>query len=306
LQGGDWSDLKHSGPEPGSDADGWQGTGIYPIAAPDVNERCRILDFGCCQNIAKNRIFLVHKPFLMSDWEDRRARRADNQTKIFTNRVKYIFFFVTVTTGVLTIWDKCGWSARKPAAQVAVVRSSDSAAYTGTGVRRKEVAAPSHKRHGVGAAAKMDGGSGVDQVPQGVSKPPVTKPAPLAAPLERAVADNIEFRLMRAEGSSRAQTIKMTVVLITTAADWAIRHNVQSIIDDQGNEYAMKSYTNGASTFDSKIVLNTGVPIRCTFTFGGVLPSVGTIKLFKFQYWDPTTPGKVDWVEFRDIPVRWE
>jgi hypothetical protein len=261
---------------------------------------------GCYQNIAKSRIFLVQKPFLMNNADDWRARRADNQHKIFTNRVKYIIFFLTVTTGVLTIWDKCGWSAHKPAAQVAVVRPSDSAAYTGTGVRRKEVAAPAHKRRGVATSAKTDGGGGVDQAPEDVSTSPVTKAAPLAAPLERAVADNIEFRLMRAEGSIRAQSIKMTVVLITTAADWAIRHDVQSIIDDQGNEYKLKSYTNGASTFDSKIVLNTGVPIRCTFTFGGVLPAVGMVKLFKFQYWDPAVPGKVDWVEFRDIPVRWE
>ncbi|HUB61145.1 MAG TPA: hypothetical protein VL978_10605 [Puia sp.] len=243
----------------------------------------------------------------MSDVQDQRARRADNSTKIFNNRVKYLVFFLTVTTGMLTIWEKGSWLAHKPVAQVAAA-PTDSPVHVGTNVHRKDLSPLTHRHRSVSTSAKAEGGSWVDHAPQqgeGVSQL-VTKPVSLAAPLERAEADDIEFRLMRAEGSIRAQTIKMTVVLITTAADWAIRQDIQSIIDDQGNEYQLKSFKDGASDLDPRIALNTGVPIRCTYTFGGVLPSVATIKLFKFQYWDKSTPGKVDWVEFRDIPVRWQ
>lgn len=244
------------------------------------------------------------------------SRSLGDNLNNFNYRWRYVFLFFTIATGVVTLWEKCGPPARRSATQIAVA-PTDSSSHLTNNFHKKETAPVTHKHHISGGPAKPEGqnggttadgtGSGGEGkvLPSGTSTAPVMpKPTPLAAPLERAMADDIEFRLMRAEGSIRAQTIKMTVVLVTTAADWDIREMVQSIIDDQGNEYSLKSFTNGASPYDNKIILNTGVPIRCTFTFGGVLPAVGMIKLFKFPYWGKGS--QPSYVEFRDIPIQWK
>lgn len=69
-----------------------------------------------------------------------------------------------------------------------------------------------------------------------------------------------------------------------------------------GNEYKLKSSTNGASDF-TMFDLTTGIPLKCTYTFGGILPEVKLIKLFKYNYYHS---GNFLNVEFRDIPIDWK
>jgi hypothetical protein len=244
------------------------------------------------------------------------SRSPGDSLNLFNYKWRYVILFFTIATGVTTLWEKCGSPAHRSATQIAVT-PTDSSSHPTNNFHKKETTPVVHKHHISGSPAKPEGqsgettteGAGSDGagkvLPSGTSTVPVTpKPTPLAAPLERAMADDIEFRLMRAEGSIRAQTIKMTVVLVTTAADWSIREMVQSIMDDQGNEYTLKSFTIGASPYDTKVTLDTGVPIRCTFTFGGVLPVVSMIKLFKIPYWGKGS--QETYVEFRDIPIQWK
>lgn len=116
-------------------------------------------------------------------------------------------------------------------------------------------------------------------------------------------ADNIEFKLLKAEGNAQSQTITCTLVLTTHAPNWYINSSVKSIIDINGNEYKLKSHTIGAKSYGA-VALNTGVPIKCTYTFRGVLPSVKIIKLFKFEY--THSAGEPFYVEFRDITIDWQ
>lgn len=122
-------------------------------------------------------------------------------------------------------------------------------------------------------------------------------------PIKEITSDKINFKLIKVEGNSKTQTITMTVVLKTNAANWYIMSSVNSIIDIDGNEYKLKSYTVGASDFRS-INLNTDVPIKCTYTFGGVLPAVKIIKLFNFEY--THSAGEPYSAEFRDLTVDWK
>jgi len=121
-------------------------------------------------------------------------------------------------------------------------------------------------------------------------------------PIKEITSDNINFKLIKVDGDSKAQTITMTVTLKTSAANWYIMSSVNSIIDIDGNEYKLKSFMVGASDFRS-IKLNTDVPIKCTYTFGGILPAVKIIKLFKFEY--THSAGEPYSVEFRDLTVDW-
>jgi len=116
-------------------------------------------------------------------------------------------------------------------------------------------------------------------------------------------SDNIDFKLLKIEGDSKNQTVTATLTLKTSAANWYIMSHVKSIIDLDGNEYKLKSHTIGADNF-SKVDLNTDVPIKCTYTFGGILPEVKVIKFFKFDYTHKF--GEKYSVEFRDLSVGWK
>lgn len=126
----------------------------------------------------------------------------------------------------------------------------------------------------------------------------------IGKPMNVITSDKIEFKLLKAEGNSKTQTVTFTFVLTTSAANWYINSRVQSIIDIDGNEYKLKSFTNGASNWDKSIDLVTDVPKKCTYTFEGILPAVKMIKLFKYDY--THAYGEPFAVEFRDIPLEWK
>lgn len=229
---------------------------------------------------------------------DDRARRAESETKIFNNRVKVILFLLAVGIGVLTIVDKFSSLSHNPAAETGKQRIVDS------GSTHPAVGALSAKRHH--PRSEMNSATGADRSEHeqdGKSgMPPVAR---TATPLQTTELEDIEFKLLSAEGNSRAQTIKMTVLLTNHAANRYIWSAVESISDADGNEYMLRSFTNGASAYDNHIPLDTEVPRKCTYTFAGVLPGVKLIKLFKFRYRHKSLDDP-DEVPFRDIPINWK
>jgi len=187
------------------------------------------------------------------------------------------------------------------------VRPRDSAT-TVAPVVKGATSPVAHKRHPRAPVTRpADGaevGPGQDAGNRGTAlavSTPVTAPK---VALQWAFQDNTEFKLLSAEGSTRGQTVKMTVVLTTKSANWGMWTAVKSIIDGDGNEYQLKSFMNGASAYDSRVQLITDVPIKCSYTFGGILPSVKVIKLFQFRYSHRSLDDPIS-VEFRDIPVTW-
>lgn len=122
-------------------------------------------------------------------------------------------------------------------------------------------------------------------------------------PIKTQQSESIEFKLLKVEGNSKAQTVTFTYTLTTNAANWRINSDVKPIIDIDGNEYKLKSYTLGSETYGQSIYLNTDVPIKCTYTYGGILPAVKIIKLFKYGYTHEW--GEPYSVEFRDITINW-
>ncbi len=226
---------------------------------------------------------------------DKKVRTADGQKKIFDNRVKYILFFLTVLTTVVVLWDKWGSLTHKSLPETQNPTTADSLSKLTKSHTEKKKTSVLSKSHHPGTAILQTLVS--------------SDPAPVTAqrsrgPIQTAHSDNIEFKLMKTIGSLKTQTVTITIVLTTNVANWHIWSDVCSIIDPEGNEYKVKSFTNGASAYDDRIILNTGVPIKCTYTFGGILSNVKNIALFKFEYAqrsldDPTS------VEFRDIPIDW-
>jgi len=222
----------------------------------------------------------------MNDSFERRVRDAEGRKKIFENRVKYILFFLTVFGAFLTMWDKCAHLFQTTPPDDTRKQFVDTPTTPIRNFRSR------HPRATKAVSSTLAQGA-----------PRVSPQSPPQTPLEILYADNTEFALLSAVGSVGAQTIKMTMVLKTSAANWQIAEEVQSIIDDEGNEYRMRSYMNGATGSNPFIQLTTEVPIKCTYTFEGVLPGIRAIKLFKFLYFG--RHSSLSEVEFRDIPITW-
>jgi hypothetical protein len=258
----------------------------------------------------------------MRNYSDDKARLAKNEETIFSNKVKVWLFLITVGVGVATIWEKCSSMAHNSAATADSTRQHevDSLAAAPGVVHHGSNNSPMRRRHPktetkptLDTAASnnrggtADGNTSASDNGQSGKRPPAPAESVIArvpSTLQTINAEDIEMRLVSAQGNKYAQTIKMTLVLTNHAANRFIWSAVESISDADGNEYMLKSFTNGASPYDNHIPLDTEAPRKCTYTFAGILPSVKMIRLFKFRYRhksldDPNT------VEFRNIPIAW-
>ena len=235
--------------------------------------------------------------------DNEKAVKADGEKKIFDNKVKFVLLGITILTAVVGILGKCVSDAGKagaPAQAQAPVKQ-DSVA--------KQVQQPrgelvSVKKHRIKSPVSQPG---VSQ--SAASQPAVEAPTngggTVVEPLQVATADDIVFKLVRAVGSVRAQMVTLTLTLTTSAANSTMSSAVHSVFDGEGNEYRLKSFLIGAENLIPTINLTTGVPIKCTYSFGGVLPAVKALKLFSFIYYK-TGAGRPSSLEFRDIPIDWK
>ena len=230
---------------------------------------------------------------------DKKVSSAEGKKKIFDNKVKYFVFFIVVLTAIIGLWPKHSSNVDIRETETHNLSKKDSFAQnlkdlssTETALTTSEKKKQQNRPNRVGQDKKKTDSTSI---------PTSFKPG---APIQTAVSDNIEFKLIKVTGNSKAQSVTCTLILTTSAANWYIMSSVKSIIDVEGNEYKLKSFTNGASTYSSRIDLTTDVPIKCTYTFGGILPDVSTIKLFKYNY--NHSAGEPFSVEFREIAIDWK
>jgi hypothetical protein len=235
---------------------------------------------------------------------DKQVFKADGIKKIHDNRVKYILLFIAVLgsiVGFLGLLGKYATESRRPQ----TLSQGDSISKPAQSIGL--VTTSSKRHHPRTVSSKPPGETGSQPMSEKIDKKPdITSPVSPPKhiePMQVANSDNIEFKLMKAVGSSKAQSVTITMILTTSAANWYIMSYVKSIIDPDGNEYKVKSFTIGASNYFPRVVLTTGVPMKCTYTFGGVLPDVKVIKLFTYSYMH--SGGEPFSVEFRDIPIDW-
>ncbi|THU40781.1 hypothetical protein FAM09_01325 [Niastella caeni] len=236
---------------------------------------------------------------------DKKVNTAEGKKTIFDNKVKYILFFIVVLTAIGGLWPKRSSNAKKTDTQTQNRPNNDSFTQN---LQDQSVAETT-----LTASEKPQPQNPTSRTPED-SRPQTTQHAEKKAdnmslstpskPIQVTTSDNIEFKLVKVTGNAKTQSVTCTLVLTTSAANWYIMSQVKSIIDGEGNEYKLKSFTNGASDYLRSIDLITGIPIKCTYTFSGVLADVKTIKLFKYDY--SHSAGEPYAVEFRDIPVDWK
>jgi hypothetical protein len=236
---------------------------------------------------------------------DKKVSTAEGKKKIFDNKVKYIVFSIVVLTAIFGLWPKLSSNKKKPETKAQnglkddsiTVKPHDQLGVETTLTKPEKQQATNHL---INIPEKLNAQGAISEVKKKEDNSP---PVKSNSPIQVITSDKIEFKLLSVTGNSKTQSVTFMLILTTSAANWYISSNVRSIIDNEGNEYILKSFTNGASDYLHSIDLITGVPIKCTYTFGGVLPDVKTVKLFKYDYLH--SAGERFAVEFRDIPVNW-
>jgi hypothetical protein len=121
---------------------------------------------------------------------------------------------------------------------------------------------------------------------------------------------DVEYTLVKCQGSAKAQTVTLTFLLTNSAANQVRKITRLKAIDEQGDEYAVEGYQaklgSGSSVYTT---LATGVPIKAVVVVPKILPKVKTFKLVTFTVYGenhPASPagGNID-LEYRDVAISW-
>lgn len=124
----------------------------------------------------------------------------------------------------------------------------------------------------------------------------------ITTPTKTASAANIDFNIIKVEGSTKDQTITLVMTFVNHNANEAIQYYDTQAIDVEGNEYKGSNHSIGSE--GTRNTLYTDTPVKSTVTFTKVLPSVKIIKLvhIHFLYNKPLHME----IEFKDLPVTWK
>lgn len=260
--------------------------------------------------IQDNKGFIrYYKQNMLHQEISRQATVADGKKKIFDNRIKYLSFLVVIAGAAIGIWGKLTPDKKDNQPTTQEQHQKDSAAKLVQDEQRttRPTVTAEKKKAASNASRKVNQKTEPETVvpppEQNVDNPVASNLPKVKEPIDIIESDNIEFKLVRVMGNRKTQSVTFTMLLTTSAANWYINSHVRSIIDVEGNEYRLSSYTLGASNYSSSVHMVTGVPIKCTYTFKGVLPDVKVIKLFKYDY--THSWGEPFHVEFRDIQIDW-
>jgi hypothetical protein len=121
----------------------------------------------------------------------------------------------------------------------------------------------------------------------------------ILAPIKKATSNKMDFLLTKCEGNIKEQTITVTLVITNHGPNTDLSLSKSVGVDVEGNEYQTHRINIGSESFRNKVF--TDVPVKTTFTYEKVLPSVKLMKLIAIDI-GGNDPG----FEYKDIPVTWK
>lgn len=125
----------------------------------------------------------------------------------------------------------------------------------------------------------------------------------VTTPTKTVTSSKIDFNLIKCEGNSKEQTVTLTLTLVNHDANQNFQFSEAKAIDLEGNEYPTYNITIGSARDRNKIYTDT--PIKATFKFTKVLPSVKIFKLIPIGYYDKEQPGRSIEIEYKDLTINW-
>jgi hypothetical protein len=121
----------------------------------------------------------------------------------------------------------------------------------------------------------------------------------ILAPIKTATSKKMDFLLTKCEGNIKEQTVTVTLIVTNHGPNTDLSLNKSIGVDAEGNEY--KTYGINIGTGGSRNKVFTDVPVKTTFQFEKVLPSVKLLKLIAVDI-GGNDPG----FEYKDIPITWK
>ncbi|GAB3417363.1 hypothetical protein [Niabella aquatica] len=126
------------------------------------------------------------------------------------------------------------------------------------------------------------------------------------APLKQATSDSFSFSLIRCTGNKTKQQVDLEILVTNHSQNRQIQFSPDKYaraIDVQGNAYTPDNIKIGAEKYASDIYQD--VPLKLSFSFPKVDPSVALLKLISMKYFVPGHYVNKE-VLFKDIPVTWK
>lgn len=114
------------------------------------------------------------------------------------------------------------------------------------------------------------------------------------------------FQYVSCTGNSSTQKVSFVFVLKHSIENQKVELGKGVCTDSQGKTYSVYSSVDFSSS--SRQDVRTGIPLRVTYEFDGVLPSVKQMEIFAFkvQTMGANTTNKGYDVEFRNVPITWD
>lgn len=131
------------------------------------------------------------------------------------------------------------------------------------------------------------------------------------------LSDNdIEFKIIKVKGDLKTQMVTIELLLTNKIKnrEIGITKGAMKIVSIEGDVLTVEKYLiPEQQAYDMNnlhVFLNTDVPIKCTFTFGALLPTNKYIKLFNLPYVVFKSNGyemeNSGGNEFKDLKIDWK
>lgn len=123
---------------------------------------------------------------------------------------------------------------------------------------------------------------------------------------------DIEFKIIKVQGDKKTQMVTIDILMTNNIQNREVKINKNFLktVTIEGDVFNVGSSIVGGVSYATNVYLNTGVPIKSSFSFGTMLPSNEYIKLFNFAFTilhPQDFYQSKDWaVEFKDLKIEWK
>lgn len=135
-------------------------------------------------------------------------------------------------------------------------------------------------------------------------------------PISTVTDNEIEFKITKVKGDIKSQMVTIEFLLTNKIKNRQVglSKSTMKIVSIEGDVLKLEKYTiPEIQSYDYNnlhIELNTDVPIKCSFTFGTLLPSNQYIKLLNIPYlvfnYSGTEETNKGALEFKDLKIDWK
>jgi hypothetical protein len=134
----------------------------------------------------------------------------------------------------------------------------------------------------------------------------------ISEPITTETFGDIEFKIIKVKGDKKTQMVTIDVLMTNNIQNREVKlnKNFLKLVTVDGDVFQLGGFIVAGTSYATNAYLNTGVPIKSSFSFGTMLPSNEYIKLFNFAFTilhPQDFYQSKDWaIEFKDLKIDWK